>query len=216
MFRSSPSSSTQYSLNKVMERASVLALLLMVVSVLSTTSRGAAEKPTADTSTSFIKAKCSATQYPSLCVQSLSVYASAIQKSPKQLAHTALTVSLSKARSAKAFVTKLGKIKGMKGRELEAVHDCLEEMNDSIDRLSRSVQELDKAGKSKGQDFLWHMSNVDTWVSAALTDENTCVDGFAGRALDGRVKASVRGWVVTVAQVTSNALALINQFAAKN
>ena len=89
-------------------------------------------------------------------------------------------------------------------------------MNDSIDRLSRSVQELEEAGKSKGQDFLWHMSNVDTWVSAALTDDNTCVDGFAGRALDGRVKASIRGWLVTVAQVTSNALALVNQFAAKN
>lgn len=140
----------------------------------------------------------------------------AFQKSPKQLAHTALTVSLAKAQSAKAFVSKLGKIKGMKARELEAVQDCLEEMNDSIDRLSRSVQELEEAGKSKGQDFLWHMSNVDTWVSAALTDDNTCVDGFAGRALDGRVKASIRGWLVTVAQVTSNALALVNQFAAKN
>ncbi|RVW40163.1 21 kDa protein [Vitis vinifera] len=198
-----------------MARASVL-VVLVVVSVLLYTSRVAEPAAANSGSTSFIKAKCSATRYPALCVQSLSVYASTIQKSPKQLAHTALTVSLAKAQSAKAFVSKLGKIKGMKARELEAVQDCLEEMNDSIDRLSRSVQELEEAGKSKGQDFLWHMSNVDTWVSAALTDDNTCVDGFAGRALDGRVKASIRGWLVTVAQVTSNALALVNQFAAKN
>ena len=193
----------------------MVVLLVVVVAVLYTA--GIAESAAAKSGgASFIKAKCSTTQYPALCVQSLSMYASAIQKSPKQLAHTALTVSLAKAQSAKAFVSKLGKIKGMKKRELEAVHDCLEEMNDSIDRLSQSMQELEKAGKSKGQDFLWHMSNVDTWVSAALTDENTCVDGFAGRALDGKVKESVRGWVVNVAQVTSNALALINQYGAKN
>lgn len=197
-----------------MAKPSVLALLVVVSALYIAGVAGSAAGRSA--STSFIKAKCSATQYPALCVQSLSVYASAIQKSPKQLANTALTVSLTKAQAAKAFVSKLGKMKGMKAREVEAVHDCLEEMNDSIDRLSTSVKELDEAGKSKGQDFLWHMSNVDTWVSAALTDENTCVDGFAGRALDGKIKTSIRGWVVNVAQVTSNALALINQFAAKN
>ncbi|KAI8030579.1 hypothetical protein LOK49_LG01G01327 [Camellia lanceoleosa] len=63
-------------------------------------------------------------------------------------------------------------------------------------------------GKGKGKDFLWHMSNVETWVSAALTDENTCLDGFSGRALDGNVKASIKARVTNVAQVTSNALAL--------
>lgn len=107
------------------------------------------------------------------------------------------------------------KFRGLKKREYEAIKDCIEEMSDSVDRLSKSVQELKYMGQAKGQDFLWHVSNVETWVSAALTDENTCVDGFAGRALDGKIKASISARVTNVAQVTSNALSLVNQFASK-
>ena len=62
------------------------------------------------------------------------------------------------------------------------------------------------------QDFAWHMSNVQTWVSAAVTYENTCIDGFSGPLLEGRVKAAVKRRVFTVVQVTTNALALVNQF----
>ncbi|XP_059624832.1 21 kDa protein-like [Cornus florida] len=166
-------------------------------------------------SANFIKASCSATAYPAVCVQSLSVFATTIQKSPRQLAQTALSVSLARAQSTKSFVTKLTKFKGLKAREYEAIKDCLEEMGDTVDRLSKSVLELKRVGKARGPDFLWHLSNVDTWVSAAITDGNTCMDGFAGRAMDGRIKTSIRARVTNVAQVTSNALALINQFAAK-
>lgn len=57
---------------------------------------------------------------------------------------------------------------------------------------------------------------METWVSAALTDETTCMDGFAGKGMDGKIKESVRAQVVAVARVTSNALALVNNFAAKH
>lgn len=113
-------------------------------------------------------------------------------------------------------MAKLTKFKGLKAREYGAIKDCLEEIGDSADWIQKSIQELNAASKSKGKDFLWHMSNVETWVSAALTDQNTCLDGFSGRALDGRIKNSVRARVTNVAQVTSNALALVNQFAAKS
>ncbi|TJW23188.1 pectinesterase inhibitor domain-containing protein [Bacillus paralicheniformis] len=86
-------------------------------------------------------------------------------------------------------------------------------MSDSLDRVSKSIQELKSLDRVKGQDFIWHMSNVQTWVSSALTDENTCMDGFAGRAMEGRIKTSVRAQITNVAHVTSNALALVNHFA---
>ncbi|KAJ6415344.1 hypothetical protein OIU84_004186 [Salix udensis] len=82
-------------------------------------------------------------------------------------------------------------------------------MGDSVDRLSQSVRELGHTGRAVGRDFLWHMSNVQTWVSAALTDESTCLDGFAGHLMDGNVKAAIKRRITNVAQVTSNALALL-------
>ncbi|OMO98100.1 Pectinesterase inhibitor [Corchorus olitorius] len=194
-------------------KSSLLLLLLSLLYIASHASRS----PVAASSraTNFIKSSCSATKYPALCFQSLAAFAPSIQQSPRQLAQTALSVSLSRAQSAQGFVAKMKKFKGLKKREYEAIKDCIEEMGDSVDRLSKSVQELKRMGGAKGQDFIWHLSNVDTWVSAALTDENTCLDGFAGRALDGKIKSSIRARILNVAQVTSNALSLVNQFAAK-
>ncbi|KAK7852416.1 pectinesterase inhibitor 7 [Quercus suber] len=166
--------------------------------------------------TDFIQASCRATRYPALCVQCLSQYASAIKRSDRQLAQTALSVSLARVRSAAAYVAKMTKVRGIKGKEYQAVKDCIENMGDSVDRLSQSVRELGHMGRAVGQDFMWHMSNVQTWVSAALTDENTCLDGFDGHAMDGNVKAAVNRRVTNVAQVTSNALALVNRFASKH
>jgi pectinesterase inhibitor-like protein len=56
------------------------------------------------------------------------------------------------------------------------------------------------------------LSNVQTWVSAALTDANTCLDSISHDA-GPTVRAAVRKRVVYVAQVTSNALALVNRLA---
>lgn len=165
---------------------------------------------------SFIRAKCRTTTYPPLCVESLSTYASTIQRSPNQLAQTALSVSLDRAQSTRAFVAKLSKFRGLKGREYAALRDCLEQMADSVDRLGNSVQELKNMGRARGPELFWHISNAQTWVSAALTDDSTCADGFAGRALNGRVKSSIKTRMTNVAQVTSNALALINQMAGGN
>lgn len=166
--------------------------------------------------TDFIKSSCRATRYPALCVQSLLGYASVIRHSQRQLAMIALSVSISRTRSCASFVKKLSQARGTKPREHRAVRDCVENMGDSVDRLSQSVRELGRTGEAVGEDFEWHMSNVQTWVSAALTDQDTCLDGFVGPRMDGNLKAAIRRRVVIVAQLTSNALALVNRFASSH
>ncbi|KAL6580532.1 hypothetical protein OROMI_008556 [Orobanche minor] len=177
----------------------------------ATTTRAAANKR----NIRFIRTSCGATTYPSLCLKSLSMYASRIRNSPKKLVTTALYVSVARSRHTKTFIYKLSKFRGLKRREYAAIKDCLEELGDSVNRLSDSIRELRRLGRARGTEFTWHMSNVQAWVSAALTDHSTCLDGFSGRALRGRVKSSVRARMTNVAQVTSNALALCNQFAVK-
>lgn len=84
---------------------------------------------------------------------------------------------------------------------------------DSVDRLSKSMGEFRFINRAQGPELSWHVSNIQTWVSAALTDENTCMDGFSGRTLNGRIKSSVSARMSNMGHVTSNALALINQLA---
>ncbi|KAL6541750.1 hypothetical protein OROGR_011236 [Orobanche gracilis] len=196
-------------------------LLLSILYVLSWNESATAAAATAmraaasNRNIRFIRTSCGATTYPLLCVKSLSRYASTIQNSRKNLVTTALYVSVARARHTETFIYKLSKLRGLKRREYAAIKDCLEELGDSVNRLSDSVHELRRLGPARGTEFAWHMSNVQTWVSAALTDHSTCLDGFSGRALRGRIRSSVRARMTNVAQVTSIALALCNQFAVK-
>ncbi|PIN12719.1 Pectinesterase [Handroanthus impetiginosus] len=162
--------------------------------------------------TNFIKAECGATLYPALCVQCLSSYSSTIQQSHKQLAQAAVSVSFSRAQSTASFLSKLAGMRGIKPIEYRALKDCVENMANAVDQLSRSVTEL--SGMS--QDFEWHVSNVESWVGAALTFENTCLDGFASPMVDGNIKVAVKRRTLDCTQVTSNALALVNRFAANH
>lgn len=57
------------------------------------------------------------------------------------------------------------------------------------------------------------INDVQTWVSASMTDENTCMDGFRGKVTDGKLKDIVRGKIVSIVHLTSNPLALIHSFA---
>ncbi|XP_012841027.1 PREDICTED: 21 kDa protein-like [Erythranthe guttata] len=173
-----------------------------------------------DDVTNFIKAECrAATLYPSLCIQCLSTYTSTTTplSSHKQLAQAALSVSLSRARSAATFISKAARIRGLKPMEYRAVKDCVENMASTVEQLSRAVKELGGwSGTHHQVDFNWHESNVESWVGAALTFQNTCLDGFSSTVIGGSVEVAVRVRVIDCAQVTSNALALVHRYAAKH
>ncbi|EOA24772.1 hypothetical protein CARUB_v10018051mg [Capsella rubella] len=190
--------------------------LFLVLLSFTTTSSAAVTVGASKRAVNFVQASCKATTYPTVCVNSLTSYANSIQTSPRRLAETALTVTVSQAQSTKLFVSRLARFKGLKKREVQAIRDCVEEINDTVDRLTKSVHEMKMCGSAKGRDQFWfHMSNAQTWTSAALTNANTCSDGFAGRVMDGRIKNSVRSRIVNLGRGTSNALALINAFAKK-
>lgn len=162
-----------------------------------------------DTNTDFIKASCETTQYPDLCFKKLSPYATTIQTNPTELANAALTVSLKGAKTASKGVRELSKGQDLSMRDGQAVADCLENMSDSMDEMKKSMEVMKGLD---GPDFMDKMENLKTWVSAALTDEDTCMEGFeeiVGQK-DGKIKETIRGYIVNVAELTSNALALIS------
>ncbi|CAI0404404.1 unnamed protein product [Linum tenue] len=199
----------------------LLTSLLLLCATISTAAAPANPRSSAAAAAaaaSFIKSSCSATTYPALCVQSLLSYAPTIQRSPKQLAQAALAVSLSRAQSTRSYVRALARFEGLRPREKAAIRDCVGEIGDTVDRLGKSIREMKAMGmkamgeKRSGPRFEWHFGNVATWVSAALTDVNTCVDGFAGKALNGRMKSGIEARFTNAAQFISNALALVNKY----
>ncbi|KAL6007922.1 hypothetical protein ACLOJK_033427 [Asimina triloba] len=191
-----------------------LLILLTISANVKTSSATAKGDPhSVKPSTEFIRTSCDMTRYPQLCFKSLSSHATDIQKSPKHLAQVALRVSLEAARSTSAMLLKLPAGRHLKPREAGATSDCIKTVGDSIDQLQQSLKEM---GRLSGPEFQMRMNNIKTWVTAAMTDDDTCMDGFAGKAMDGEVKAMVRSRIVHVARLTSNALAFISNLPASS
>ncbi|KAL3829559.1 hypothetical protein ACJIZ3_018361 [Penstemon smallii] len=167
----------------------------------------------------FIESQCKATLYRDLCVRSLSYYAKNLTSpfSHKQLAQIALKVTLAKAESTRAYVTNVAKeLKQTKAKYYQVVEECLSQISDGVDQLTNCIIETRNIKEDdKSNDFPWHASNIQTWMSTALTDSSTCIDGFSGRAIGGKTKAMIKAKVVNLEQLTSNALALFNRFAAR-
>ncbi|EEF34590.1 21 kDa protein precursor, putative [Ricinus communis] len=169
-------------------------------------------------STDYIRTNCVATLYPDICYTSLSRYASAIQKNPERLARVAIGVSLSRARHMAAYVSNLSRQAdyGSDPRAAAALHDCFSNFGDAVDEIRGSLKQMRQLGTagSSEEAFRFQMSNVQTWMSAALTDEDTCTDGFEDVA-DGPMKSEVCQRAADAKKFVSNALALVNNYAAK-
>lgn len=175
--------------------------------------------------TEFIRTSCGTTLYPTLCYTSLSRYASAIQQSPAQLALVAIRVSLSKAKHMTVYVSNLTRQAdyGADPRATSALHDCSSNFADAVDEITGSVKQMRRLGSSvvvagagapSEESIRFQISNVQTWMSAALTDQDTCTDGFEDVA-ECPLKKDVCDRTANVKKFTSNALALVNSYAQK-
>jgi len=110
--------------------------------------------------------------YPQLCVSSLSSYPGPLKPKKSDLVNAAVTVSLVNARNVTVWATglKTRKAGTMSKRESAAFKDCIQDFKDT---------------------FKFQMRNVETWMSAALTDEDSCLNGFQDLKTSGKITAMV-------------------------
>ncbi|KAF4360838.1 hypothetical protein F8388_015161 [Cannabis sativa] len=171
----------------------------------------------------FIRTSCGTTLYPDLCFSSLSRYAAAVGKDPAHLARAAVSLSLSKTKHMAAYVSNVTRLADYGSgatagnpRAAAALHDCYSNFDDAVDEIRGSLRQMRHinvvGAVAGGEVFRFQMSNVQTWMSAALTDQETCTDGFEDVS-DCPVKADVIDRATEVKKHTSNALALVNRYA---
>ncbi|KAM7260153.1 hypothetical protein ACFE04_015894 [Oxalis oulophora] len=195
-----------------MENFVTLALLIFILQA-STNLHFPLAYPTTNPNIEYIKTSCNVTLYQTLCFNSLSIYASKIEPNPKSVAETALNVTLSATQRTSNMMKKLTRTHFLRAKEAKVMADCMEVLGDSVDELTQSIKEMDGIAKAN---FGMTMSDIETWVSAVLTDEDTCMDGFDDEMINGDLKSLVRKYIVKVAHMTSNALALVNKYASSN
>ncbi|XP_071690949.1 21 kDa protein-like [Rutidosis leptorrhynchoides] len=177
-------------------------------------SSGQAFPPSPYDDTGYIRTSCETTRYPETCFESLSNYSRTIRNDPGRLATVAIYVALSNVTVMSNYVTNVSReINSVNTTETGAIRDCSSVFKDAVYEIKKSHKEIKSLGWT-GESVRFQLSNVQTWMSAALTNEDTCVDGFENVG-DSDMKADICGRVVVVKEVTSNALALVNSYADK-
>uniref|UniRef100_A0A5B7C1W9 Pectinesterase inhibitor domain-containing protein n=1 Tax=Davidia involucrata TaxID=16924 RepID=A0A5B7C1W9_DAVIN len=156
----------------------------------------------------YVRDACSVTQYPDLCIHSLASFSNTAKQSPSKWARAGVSVTISEAKKVAQYLMNLKKRRSMRGRNRVAISDCVECFLDTVDNLHKSLGVLRELN---GQTFNTQMGDVTTWLSATLTDEDTCLEGFDGQK--GEQVQLLQNRVSNVTYITSNALALVNKLA---
>ncbi|KAK4718490.1 hypothetical protein R3W88_016828 [Solanum pinnatisectum] len=177
----------------------------VVVTVRSTTKTGATVRHIKPSQA--ISRTCSRTRFPTLCLNSLHEFPGALTASDAELVHISVNATLQRFGRAFYMASDINSLV-MDKRTRSAYESCLELLEDSVYLLSRSLTSVAPgAGKSPPG----NNNDVQTWLSAALTNQDTCTEGFAD--VSGNVKDQMATNLKDLSQLVSNCLAI---FAAVN
>nr|QIR83167.1 pectin methylesterase 9 [Cunninghamia lanceolata] len=151
-----------------------------------------------------LQSACSATLDPKFCMSTLTSFEESSEGGPIDLGRIALNVSIAEARKVFDLIARLGRW-AFTGRQLIAFEDCLELFDITLDNLERSMS---KVNNSNSNYLDWRQSlDVQTWLSSALTNQATCLQGF--QETSGNQQSTVSNSLHNVSRLLSNSLALV-------
>jgi pectinesterase len=184
---------------------SIFALVLVSVCVMgvvifvrSSPTGGSRKSP--HNSSNLIETACAQTNYPELCISTLVTYPGV-----DQLVETKDVVPLTvKATMDRAWQSMALNIVLPDETERAAYEDCVELLHDTIYHLNASLQAMSRKNP------LSILSDVNTWLSAALTNQDTCLEGFQHLiiAAGGKVKSNITNESKKLSELISNSLAM--------
>ncbi|KAL5570471.1 hypothetical protein UlMin_027046 [Ulmus minor] len=196
---------------------SVLSIALIVASAVSavfligirTRASGKTNPNLPRKPTQAISRTCSKTRYPTLCVNSLLEFPGSTSASEGDLVHISFNMTLQHFSKALYFTSGISYIQ-MDPHVRSAYEDCLELLDDSVDALARSLISVAPSPGDGSAKQLSGGSNQDvvTWLSAALTNHDTCSEGFSD--VSGAVKDQMAQRLKDLSELVSNCLAIFS------
>ncbi|RVW28664.1 Pectinesterase/pectinesterase inhibitor 3 [Vitis vinifera] len=96
---------------------------------------------------------------------------------------------------------------GLSPREKAALHDCLEMVDDTLDELHKSA--LDLQDYSLNKSISQQADDLITLLSAAMTNQETCIDGFSHDGADKKIRKGLMDGQMHAFRLCSNVLAMI-------
>ncbi|BFG15054.1 hypothetical protein CerSpe_013280 [Prunus speciosa] len=186
--------------------ALILVAMVVAVTVGVTVSRhkGKSGGEQTSTSTKAIQSICQPTDYKKTCEDNLSKVASNVTD-PKELVKAGFQVAIDQLREVIKNSTTLKELAKDPSTN-QALQNCKELLEYAIDDLGDSFQKLGPFDFTKLDAYV---EDLKVWLSAAMTYEQTCLDGFENTTGDAGEK--MRQFLKTSQELTSNGLAMVSE-----
>uniref|UniRef100_A0A251UN78 Pectinesterase n=2 Tax=Helianthus annuus TaxID=4232 RepID=A0A251UN78_HELAN len=149
--------------------------------------------------TKAISRVCSRTLYHDLCVNSFLDFPGSLSATDKDLVPISVNMSLRHVGKALYTSTDFNNME-MSTRVRSAYNDCLELMEESVDQLQQSLSTV-------GGQRVGNSEDVITWLSASLTNQDTCTEGLS-ESEEGEVKKLMQEKLKDLSELVSNSLAI--------
>ncbi|XP_010542351.1 PREDICTED: pectinesterase 1 [Tarenaya hassleriana] len=162
-----------------------------------------------------LRTVCSVTRYPASCISSISKLPSSNTTDPEVLFRLSLTVVVNELASLSDLPERLAGETG-DDRIKSAIRVCGDLIEEAIDRLNDSVSAMDVGD---GQQILnsSKIEDLKTWLSAAVTDYDTCFDALDELAFNkteyanSTIVNSLKSAMKNSTEFTSNSLAIVSK-----
>lgn len=166
------------------------------------------QHPTSNSGES-LKTVCAVTQYLDSCINSISALNDPPKSDPVHFFNLSLQVSQRELADLASLPRTLIS-KSNDPRAESALKDCVNLFDGSLSQLNRSAELMKMAVVGPGEKLLTEMriSDMQTWISAAMTDQETCLDGLD--EMGSTVVDEVRVRVHKSSEYMSNSLAILN------
>ncbi|KAI3712517.1 hypothetical protein L1987_71075 [Smallanthus sonchifolius] len=157
--------------------------------------------------TKAISRVCSRTLYQNLCVNSFLDFPGSLSASDKELVHISVNMTLRHVGKALYTSTDFNNME-MSTRVRSAYNDCLELLEESVEQLQQSLISVAPSGEANNNaQRVASTDDVMTWLSASLTNQDTCTDGLSD-AEEGEVKNLMQDKMKDLSELVSNSLAI--------
>ncbi|KAK9726835.1 hypothetical protein RND81_05G240500 [Saponaria officinalis] len=207
---------------------SLLFSILLITSIICITIgvNNKSHHPKLNPSThSILKSSCSTTRYPNLCYNAIAsgpTHIIAKISSPKDVIIASLTLTTTAVEHNYFTIQNLIKTRqNLTIREKVALHDCLETVDETLDELKETLVDLRKYDPSnnnfekinRGHKFSLedYVDDMITFISSAITNQETCLDGFSHNNVDRDVRHALEKGQYHVEKMCSNALAMLKK-----
>ncbi|KVH99531.1 pectinesterase 1-like [Cynara cardunculus var. scolymus] len=155
-----------------------------------------------------IKAVCAVTPHPESCFTDISSIDSDNAVDPEIIFNLTLRLAVNEL----ANISSLPKILISRSNDLRtgsALRDCATLFDDALSQLRQSVEAM-RVGSGGGEKVVLtegKLADLKTWISAAMTDQETCVDGL--EEMGSTAVDEVKRRVQRSKEYMSNSLAIL-------